>query len=103
MVTQVMNTKKLLKPIPWFSGGLATLVALLIAAVVLPNTPRAVVDKSVSPPGVRIEQQPLLVCGILAATFLPVLCIFTLGRRWILFDWLGWIVLVLLLVATILS
>ena len=85
------------RPIPWLSGGLASFVALLIVAVVLPNTDKAVVDHSFSPPRVYIEPQPMHVCTILAAAFIPVLCIFILGRRWIVFDWLGWIVLAMLL------
>jgi hypothetical protein len=94
-----MNTKKPLKPIPWFSGSLATLAALLIVGVELPNIPRGVIDNTVSPPRVYIEEQPGLLCVILAVAFVPVLCIFILGRRWIFFNWFGWIVLAFLLVA----
>jgi hypothetical protein len=84
-------------PVPWLSGGLATLVALLIVAVTLPNTGKIIVDNTVSPARIHVDRQPWAVCSILALTFLPVLCIFILGRRWIVFDWLGWIVLALLL------
>jgi hypothetical protein len=69
------------KPIPWLSGGLAILVGVIIVAVTVPNfAPHAVP-----------------VFRICAVAFLPGLCIFTLGRRWVLFDWLAWIFLSYLL------
>ena len=86
------------KPIPWLSGCIATFIALLIVAVMLPNTDRVVIDQTVSPPQAYIQPQPWVVCAILALTFLPVLCIFILGKRWILFDWASWAVLAFLLV-----
>jgi hypothetical protein len=89
------------RPIPWLSGGLATLVALLIVAVALPNTDRAVVDHSVNPPRFYIQPQPWVVCYIIALTFIPVLCIFTLGRRWTFFQWFGWAILAFLLASTL--
>ena len=85
------------KPIPWLSGILATLVALVIVAATLPNTDRVVVDHTSNPPRIYIQPKPLEVCYILAMTFVPVLCIFILGRRWIIFEWLGWGVLACLL------
>jgi hypothetical protein len=85
------------RPIPWLSGSLATLVALLIVACTLPNTDRAIVDHSVNPPHIYIQPQPWVVCYILSLTFVPVLFIFILGRRWIFFEWFGWAVLAFLL------
>jgi hypothetical protein len=81
------------RPIPWFSGGLATLVAFFVVAVALPNVPRLVVDFTVNPPHRYFRTDPSEVCFILVTAFAPVLCIFILGRRWIIFDWLGWFVL----------
>jgi hypothetical protein len=69
-------------PIPWVSGGLALLVGLLFTAVTVPNYP----------------PHPIPILPILSAAFLPALCIFTLGRRWIIFDWLAWVFLSFLLV-----
>jgi hypothetical protein len=83
--------EKTRRPVPWLSGGLAVLAALFIMAVMFPNTGKVVVDHSVSPPESRIEAQPALVCQIAVVALLPAVCIFTLGRRWILFDWLAWI------------
>jgi len=91
------------KPIPWLSGGLATLVALFIVAATLPSTDRAVIDNSVSPPQTHIEPQPVLVLAILVIVFLPVLCIFTLGRRRNLLNWLAWGFLAFLLVSVMLG
>lgn len=89
--------EKTCKSIPWLSGGLATLAAFFIAAVEIPNTQKLVVDHSVYPLGTHFEPQPAVVLQILLAAFLPVLCIFTLGRRWIFFDWVAWIFLAMLL------
>lgn len=89
------------RPIPWFSGLLATSVALLIVGVTLPNTKRVVLDGAFQPPRIYVEPQPWLVCEILAFTLLPVLCIFILGRRWIVFDWLGWGILTFFLIGVI--
>lgn len=83
------------KPVPWLSGTLAALIALLIVAIVLPNTNKAVVD--------HIEPQPSLAGAVLAVAFGPVLCIFTLGRRRSIFHWAGWIILGLLLTGIFLS
>ena len=96
-LTPAGHMEKPRRPIPWLSGSLATLVALFIVGAILPNTGRVVVDHAFSPPRIYVQPQPWAVCGILALTFLPVLCIFILGRRWIFFDWLGWIVLAFLL------
>jgi hypothetical protein len=85
------------KPIPWLSGSVATFAALFIVAVVLPNTDKVVTDHSIYPPRIYIEPQPITVCLILAVAFIPVICIFILGRRWGFFGWLGWIVLAFLL------
>jgi hypothetical protein len=90
--------EKIRRPVPWFSGGLAILGALLIIGATFPNTFKVVVDHSVSPPQTRIEAQPALAGQIAVVAFLPALCIFTLGRRWIVFDWLAWIFLAMLLV-----
>ena len=86
-------------PIPWLRGSLATFVALLIVAAILPNTDRAVVDHSFNPPHVYLQPQPWVVCYILALTFIPVVCIFILSRRWRFFEWLGWGLLALLIVS----
>jgi hypothetical protein len=83
--------------IPWLSGSLATVVALVIVAATLTNTDRAVIDQAFSPARIYIQPQPWVVCFILALTFIPVLCIFILGRRWIFFEWFGWIILACLL------
>jgi len=91
--------EKTRRPIPWLSGSLATLVALLIVAAILPNCDRAAVDHTFNPPRIYIQPQPLVVCFYLALTFIPVLCIFILGRRWIFFQWFGWAVLAFLLVS----
>lgn len=93
--------EKTQKPIPWFSGGLATLVAFFVVAVTLPNTPRAVIDHTVNRPRGHIQPDPSAVCFILVIAFAPVLCIFILGRRWIIFDWLGWFVLAFLFVCVL--
>jgi uncharacterized membrane protein YhaH (DUF805 family) len=91
-----MHMKKALRPIPWFSGGLATLAALLIVAIALPNMGKVIVDNSVSPPHVYAQSDPLASVVFSLVAFLPVLSIFILGRRWIFFDRLGWFVLVCL-------
>jgi hypothetical protein len=85
--------------IPWLSGSLATLVALFIVAATLPNTGRVIIDRAFSPPSIYIQPQPWVVCYILALTFVPVLCIFILGRRWVFFQWFGWIILACVLVS----
>ena len=90
--------EKTRRHIPWLSGGLAILGALLIVAVTFPDTNKIVVHHSVSPPETRIEAQPALVRQIVIVAFLPALCIFTLGRCWIIFDWLAWAFLAMLLV-----
>lgn len=90
--------EKTARPIPWFSGGLAALVALLILAITLPNTGKVVVDHSVSPPRVYTQPLPVVVWPLLSLTVLSVLCIVIPGRRWIFFDWLGWFILAVLLV-----
>jgi len=69
--------------VPWISGSLALLIGLLFAAVSIPNFP----------------PRPVPYLWIFAAALLPALCIFTLARRWILFEWLAWIFLSLLLAA----
>jgi hypothetical protein len=89
--------EKTRSPIPWLSGSLATLVALFIVAATLPNTGRVVFDRAFSPPRIYVQPQPWVVCYILALTFIPVLCIFILGRRWISFQWFGWAVLAFVL------
>jgi hypothetical protein len=89
--------EKTRRPIPWLSGSLATVVALLIVASTLPNTDRAAADHTFNPPRIYIQPQPWVVCYILALTFIPVFCIFILSRRWKLFEWLGWSVLAYLL------
>jgi hypothetical protein len=86
------------RPIPWLSGSLAMLVALVIVGVAYPNIGRFVVDRSTSPPRTYLEPQPMLLLGILCATFAPVLCIFILGRRWWWAEMLGWLVLAFLFV-----
>ena len=95
--------KKTKNPVPWLSGGLATLAALLIVIIHMPNTDRVAVDQTVSPHRTYMEPHPYAVLNLLLLTFIPVLCIFILGRRWIFFDWLGWIVLAFLLAATFVS
>jgi hypothetical protein len=87
------------RPIPWLSGSLATLVALLIIAATLPNTDRAVIDHSFDPPHVYTQPQPWVVCYILALTLIPVFCIFILSRRWRFVEWLGWGLLAFLIVS----
>src|SRR5437899_353939 len=101
MVQRMMFMQKSGRPIPWLSGGLATFVALFLVVVALPNTDKVVVDHSVSPARTLIQSQPALVRQILVMAFLPVLCIFTLGRRWIFFDWLAWIFLAFLLASVL--
>jgi hypothetical protein len=96
-ISRMTPKQKTLRPVPWLSGCLATLVALLIVAVALPNTDRAMVDNTVSPPRAYIQPQPWVVCYVLVIAFLPVLCIFILGRRWFFFELLGWIVLIFVL------
>jgi hypothetical protein len=81
------NMDKLRKPIPWLSGGLAMLAGLFIVAVTVPN----------------FAPHPVPVFRICFMAFLPGLCIFTLGRRWILFDWLAWIFLAFLLVSELMG
>ena len=87
--------EKTRRPIPWLSGCLATFVALLITAVTLPNTGRVIVDHAFDPPRVFVQPQPMVVCYILAMTFIPVICIFILSPRWRFFEWFGWGVLAL--------
>jgi hypothetical protein len=89
--------------IPWLSGILATLVALLIVAVTLPNTDRAVVDHSFNPPHIYVKPQPWVVCYVLVLSFIPVICIFVLSRRWRFFEWLGWAFLGFLLLSMVSS
>jgi hypothetical protein len=86
---QDSDVQKIRRLIHWLSSALATLVALFIVAVALPNTDRVVVG----PAGAHMEPQPWVVLYILTTAFLPVLCILILERRWIFFDWLGWIIL----------
>ena len=86
------------KPIPWLSGGLAAVVAFLFVAVTVPNTDRATVDYAVNPPRSYIQHHPSEVFHIWVLALAPVLCIFILGRRWIVFDWISWFVLAALLV-----
>lgn len=74
--------KKPRRPVPWLSGGLALLVGLLFVGVTVPN----------------YAPRPVPIAQVLTIPFVPALCIFTLGRRWIFFDWLAWIFLSLLLV-----
>lgn len=91
------------RPVPWISGGLATLVALLIIAAELPNTDEIV--PYVHPRGAQkfyIQPHPEIVCSVLAWTLIPVLFVF-LGRRWIVFEWLGWIVLIVFLAGMFLN
>ena len=80
-------------PVAWVSGGLAFLVAFFIVAVTLPNTDRAMIDKSVSPARLYMQPQPFLVCGILALTFIPALCIFLFAKRWFVVELIGWLIL----------
>lgn len=88
--------EKTQKPSPWFSGGLAALVALFIVGLAHLNTGRAVIDHTVNRPRIHIQSDPSADCFVLVMAFAPVLCIFFLGRRWIVFDWLGWFVLAVL-------
>jgi len=74
------------RPIPWLSGGLAALVGLLFIALTVPN----------------YAPHPIPFGRILAIAFVPALSIFTLGRRWIVFDWLAWIFLSVLLASVFL-
>jgi hypothetical protein len=89
------------RPVPWLSGSFATLVALFIVAATLPNTDRAIVDHASNPPRIYVQSQPWIVCYILAITFVPVLCILILSRRWIFFEWFGWIILASVLVSMV--
>jgi hypothetical protein len=93
--------EKTRRPIPWVSGSLATVVALFIVAATLPNTSRVVVDRTFSPVHNHIQAQPWVVCYILALTFVPVLCIFILSRRWVFFEWFGWIILACVLLSMV--
>jgi hypothetical protein len=83
--------------IAWLSGGLALLVALFIAGVSIPNTGKLVVDRSIHPIRTYFEPQPVLVCEILAVTFIPALCIFLFSKRWIVVEYVGWLILAFLL------
>ena len=75
------------RPIPWLSGGLAVLIGLLFVAVAVPC----------------YAPHPVPYARLLAIGFVPALCIFTLGRRWIVFDWLAWIFLSVLLATVFMS
>jgi hypothetical protein len=92
---------KIRRPIPWLSGSLATLVALVVIEANLPNTDRAIVDHTFNPPHVYVQPQPWVVCYILALALAPVFCIFILSRRWEFFEWLGWGLLAFLIVSMI--
>jgi hypothetical protein len=91
------DMEKTQHPIPWLSGGLAALVALLLVAATIPNTDRVRIDPSFNPPRTYHEAEPFAVCGVLVIAFAPVLCIFILGRRKAVFSWLGWCMLAYLL------
>jgi hypothetical protein len=73
--------EKTRRPIPWLSGGLALLAGFLFVAITEPN----------------FAPHPVPTFRLYSVAFLPGLCIFTLGRRWILFDWLAWIFLAFVL------
>jgi formate hydrogenlyase subunit 3/multisubunit Na+/H+ antiporter MnhD subunit len=88
--------EKTRKPVPWFSGILATLIATFITLAVLPNTDRPRMDNSISPTRFYIEPQPLAAFFVLALAFSPVVCIFFLSRRWKYFEYLAWAVLIFL-------
>ena len=81
---------------------MAALVAFIFVSVTLPNTDKATLDISVTPARTVIRPQPALVRQILVMAFLPVLCIFTLGRRWPLLHWLAWTFLAILFVGALL-
>jgi hypothetical protein len=93
--------KKTRRPIPWVSGSVATVVALFIVAATLPNTDRVVTDRTFSPAHIYLQPQPWVVCYILALIFVPVSCIFILSRRWVFFEWFGWIILACVLVSMV--
>lgn len=83
------------RPIPWLSGGLAALLAFLIIAIIVPNLTIPVLDNSTSHHNHHVEWNWPALRHLFAFTLIPVLCIFTLGRRWIIFDWLAWIALLI--------
>lgn len=95
--------EKPVRPIPWISGIISALIGLLSIGVVLPNIPRGVVDRSFSPPRIWIDPQPWIVCAYVAFTLFPVLCIFVLGRRWVVFNWIAWGMLFLMVASFALS
>jgi hypothetical protein len=84
--------------VAWLSGGLAILAAFLILAVNYPNISNwAVTDRSTLPPRTYLEPKPLYLLEIMAMTFIPALSIFLFGKRWIVVEYVGWLILAFLL------
>ena len=86
--------------VPWFRGGIALLLALLVVAATLPDTGKIVMDNTTSPPTLHIEGRFIHSVIIIAIALLPVACIFCLGRRWLAAEVIGWMVLSYLVIAT---
>jgi hypothetical protein len=93
--------EKPVRPIPWVNGIVSTLIALLFLGVGVPNIPRAIVDRSFSPPRIWIDPEPWTMCAYLAFALFPVICIFILGRRWVVFNWIGWGMVALMVVSLV--
>src|SRR5690242_5619191 len=96
--TKTSFPKQKNRPIPWLSGGLALLIGLIIFAIQYPNLHS--IDPSSSPPYTYVRPRPDLVLELALVTFIPSLIIVTFGRRWIIFEYLAWIILTMFICTT---
>ena len=77
------------------------ILALFVMAVALPNAGKVVVDHTSSPPTPHVERLFTQGAVIVAPALLPVLCILFVGRRWLLAEVAGWLVLLLLVAVAV--